>query len=210
MRKPAERAILSRRNWIFDMDGTLTVAVHDFDAIRRDLGLPEGAEILETLAAMPESRSRPLHEKLDVIESGLTLLARPSTGAALLLERLGAHRIQVGIVTRNRVVHAWETLRVAGLQRFFRREWIIGRDEAPPKPDPRGVRALLERWQSPAADSLVIGDYLFDLQAGRAAGTATVYVDESGEFPHREHADLCVRALSDLRDSLEPTVGARP
>jgi phosphoserine phosphatase len=26
--------------WIFDMDGTLTVSIHDFDSIKRILGLP--------------------------------------------------------------------------------------------------------------------------------------------------------------------------
>ncbi|MCZ7597637.1 MAG: hypothetical protein M5U09_07745 [Gammaproteobacteria bacterium] len=38
---------LARRTcWVFDMDGTLTHAVHDFDDIRRRLDLPEGLPIL--------------------------------------------------------------------------------------------------------------------------------------------------------------------
>jgi hypothetical protein len=28
-----------RGHWIFDLDGTLTVSAHDFDHIRRELGL---------------------------------------------------------------------------------------------------------------------------------------------------------------------------
>ena len=45
-------AQLTRRPcWIFDLDGTLTVAAHDFDAIRAELGLPQGRPILEALLA---------------------------------------------------------------------------------------------------------------------------------------------------------------
>ena len=34
--------LLKRKHWIFDLDGTLTIAVHDFNAIRKELGIPEG------------------------------------------------------------------------------------------------------------------------------------------------------------------------
>ena len=39
------------RNWVFDMDGTLTVAVHDFAAIREALKIPAEHDILTHLAA---------------------------------------------------------------------------------------------------------------------------------------------------------------
>ena len=41
------------RNWVFDMDGTLTVAVHDFAAIRVALDIPAEHDILTHLAALP-------------------------------------------------------------------------------------------------------------------------------------------------------------
>ncbi|MGH9885914.1 MAG: HAD family hydrolase, partial [bacterium] len=47
-----------RAHWIFDMDGTLTVAVHDFDAIRTELGLPQGKPMLEELALRPAEEAR--------------------------------------------------------------------------------------------------------------------------------------------------------
>ena len=34
------KSILSRKHWIFDLDGTLTVAVHDFKAIKEALEIP--------------------------------------------------------------------------------------------------------------------------------------------------------------------------
>ena len=44
-----------RRHWIFDMDGTLTVSAHDFEHMRRELGLPPDVPILEALHALPEA-----------------------------------------------------------------------------------------------------------------------------------------------------------
>ena len=38
------------QHWVFDMDGTLTVAVHDYKHIRRILEIPEYADILGHLA----------------------------------------------------------------------------------------------------------------------------------------------------------------
>ncbi|HCI2596782.1 TPA: HAD family hydrolase, partial [Pseudomonas aeruginosa] len=45
------------RHWVFDMDGTLTRAVHDFPAIRRALDIPEQDDILLHLAALPEAEA---------------------------------------------------------------------------------------------------------------------------------------------------------
>ena len=41
------------KHWVFDMDGTLTVAVHDFALIRRELEIPADADILTHLNGLP-------------------------------------------------------------------------------------------------------------------------------------------------------------
>ena len=45
------------RHWVFDMDGTLTVAVHDFEAIKRALEIPQSDDILHHLAALPAAEA---------------------------------------------------------------------------------------------------------------------------------------------------------
>ena len=47
------------RHWVFDMDGTLTVAVHDFAAIRVALAIPAEDDILTHLAALPADEAAP-------------------------------------------------------------------------------------------------------------------------------------------------------
>ncbi len=190
--------LLVRRHWVFDMDGTLTVAAHDFDAIRAELGLPVGRPILEALDALPSAEAMALHLRLEEIEEDIAHASRPQPGARRLLEHLTSRGVQLGIVTRNKRRLAAISLAAAGLADLFDPADVLGRDEAPHKPSPAGILWLLERWGARGSDGVMVGDYLFDLQAGRGAGCATVLFDVSGAFPWREHADRCVSRLDAL------------
>ena len=193
------RELLRRRHWIFDLDGTLTVAVHDFEAIREQLGLPPGRPILEQLAERPADERAVLAAELAAIEQDIARGARPAEGAAELLDRLSAQGHPLGILTRNTHANAMITLAASGLERWFAPEHVLGRDEAAPKPSPEGVRVHLRRWRADPADAVMVGDFAFDLQAGRAAGVATLYLDPSGVFPHAEWADVCLESFAQLR-----------
>ena len=190
---------LHRRDcWIFDMDGTLTLAVHDFPAIARALGLPDDEPILESLAALPPQRRLPLYRRLDDIELELAEQARMAVGAEDLLCDLAGRGHRLGILTRNARSVALRTLAVCGLADYFPPERVLGREQALPKPAPDGIHRLLALCSATPASSVMVGDFLFDLQAGRAAGVATVYVDGSGRFPWRAHADVSVISLKHL------------
>ena len=54
-----QKNILASQHWIFDMDGTLTIGVHDFAMMRSELGLAPDAAILETVQAMPPEQAAP-------------------------------------------------------------------------------------------------------------------------------------------------------
>ena len=71
------------KHWVFDMDGTLTVAVHDFDFIREYLEIPAQADILTHLASVPADVSAAKHAWLLEHERelvGLGLLDRGEEG----------------------------------------------------------------------------------------------------------------------------------
>jgi HAD superfamily hydrolase (TIGR01509 family) len=201
--------LAGRDHWVFDLDGTLTVAAHDFDAIRAELGLPAGKPILESLAALPRRDADELRRRLDEIELAIACEARAAVGAKALLDALRAGGARVGILTRNSQHNALATLRACGLDAFFADADVIDREVVAPKPDPAGLRLLLMRWGGDAGRAVMVGDYLFDLQAGRGAGAAVVYVDPSGAFPWREHADVVVRDLVELRERVLALHGAR-
>lgn len=190
-------------HWVFDLDGTLTLAVHDFALIRRELGVPPTADILHWLDSLSPHESAPLYRHLDLMEEELVLRTAPAPGALELVRRLHDSGVRLGILTRNsrRIAHL--TLAHIGLDSYFAAEAILGRDEAPPKPDPSGFLHLAALWGTGTAVMAMVGDYLYDLQTGRAAGAVTVHV--RGNRPHGwpDWADLEVETLAELHRLLE-------
>ena len=180
--------------WIFDMDGTLTVAVHDFDAIRAELGLRPSEPILEQLARGARGRERARCWRGSTRSSSRSRAGRAAAdGAHALLERARARGARLGIVTRNSFANALETLRACGLARFFAPECVLGREAAAPKPDPEGIHRLLgplARRAAPGRD----GRRLPLRPARRPRGGHRDRVRRpSGGFQFAEHADVAVR-----------------
>ncbi|HBO6757454.1 TPA: HAD family hydrolase, partial [Pseudomonas aeruginosa] len=176
------------RHWVFDMDGTLTRAVHDFPAIRRALDIPEQDDILLHLAALPEAEAAAKHAWLLEHERALAEAARPAPGALELVRELQRRGVRLGILTRNDHQLALITLEAIGLGGCFPTEHILGRGEARPKPDPDGLLRIARRWNVTPAELVMVGDYRFDLDCGRAAGSRTVLVNLP-ENPWPELAD---------------------
>ena len=185
------------RGIIFDLDGTLVDSRLDFDAMRREMGLPVGVPILEGLANVPDGpeRDRMLavmrnHELRGADES------RPFDGVIEFLSHLEERGIPSAVLTRNsresaeRTLHRWK----------LSFSQIVTREDAPPKPDPAGVHLIADRWGLPPHQLVVIGDYLFDPQAGRRAGTRSVLF-APGECP--EFANEADFVLRDFRHAVD-------
>jgi HAD superfamily hydrolase (TIGR01509 family) len=176
------------QHWVFDMDGTLTVSVHDFAAIRQALGIPPEDDILTHLAALPAEEGRAKHAWLLEHERELAVASRAADGAVELVRALKARGCRLGILTRNARELAHITLAAIGLDDCFAVADIIGRDEALPKPDPDGLLRLAQSWDVNPRDLVMVGDYRFDLDCGRAAGARTVLVNVA-ENPWPESTD---------------------
>jgi HAD superfamily hydrolase (TIGR01509 family) len=184
--------------WIFDMDGTLTLSIHDFDGIKRILGLPIDQPILEALDNLPADQAAELHQQLDALELDIAHQSTAQVGARELLTKLRSRGNQIGILTRNSKSNAKATLAACGLAEFFPAELILSRHCCQPKPNPAGILQLLSGWNAQPDRSVMVGDYVFDLEAGRRAGSATIYLDPTGKFPWQDHADLPITALAEI------------
>lgn len=189
---------LQRPCWIFDLDGTLTCPVHDFVHMRQALGMAADADILGTIAVLPEPDRSAMMVRLDQLELHYARLAEPAEGVLHLLVHLHNRGVKLGILTRNSRDIALQSLQAIGAAHFFAPEWVLGRDEARPKPDPDGIERLLDHWQCPAEQTVMVGDFRFDLEVGRAAGTATVHVAPAGAPQWPELTDLQVSSLAQL------------
>ena len=191
-----------RAHWIFDLDGTLTVSAHDFEHMRRELGLPPQAPILEALQAMPESEAAPLWKVLNELEFYYAGKASVMQGATELLQKLHAGGRQLAILTRNTMPVVKHTLQACKIAHFFPLEHILDRDSCIPKPSPDGIERLLRFWQADADDTVMVGDYLYDLEAGKGAGVATIHVDTRGDVDWSEFTDIRVESLGEIMEYL--------
>ncbi|MBH1495060.1 HAD family hydrolase [Stenotrophomonas riyadhensis] len=192
-------ALSAIRHWVFDMDGTLTVAMHDFARIKRELAIPAQDDILTHLAALPAAEASAKHAWLLAHERELAAASVPATGAVALVRALQGAGCRLGILTRNVRNLAQVTLQAIGLGDVFAEEDIIGRDEAEPKPSPDGLQYFLQRWQVDPAQVVMVGDYRFDLECGRAAGTRTLLVNA----PDNPWPDMACWHLADCAAVLE-------
>lgn len=190
-----------RSAWVFDLDGTLTQPVHDFAHIRRELGIAPEQDILATIESQSDAQRCTMLAQLDQLERHYASLAQPAEGAIELLSSLLEMKCHLGILTRNSREMAICALGAIGASGFFLPEAIIGRDEARPKPDPHGLEILIGQWGEVSTRTVMVGDFRYDLEAGRAVGAATVHVDSQGRsWP--ELTDLRVTCLTELNKIL--------
>lgn len=183
---------------IFDLDGTITQPYFDFDAIREEIGLArDSGPLLESMEKMtPQLRQKAeeilhKHEQKAVIESKL------NAGAKQTLSQLRASGIHIGILTRNQRANAYAIADKHNLQ--F--DAVIGREDGPAKPDAFGVLELCRQFGVKPQETMLVGDYLFDLLCAKAAGACAVLLanhHQADDFI--EHADFCIENISGILD----------
>lgn len=182
---------------LFDMDGTLTQPVFDFDVIRREIGLPTEPRtpVLEAMEAMSEAQRRRAeaillhHEERAAKDSELW----PDTLDVLAaVQRAG---IPSAVVTRNSRLSAATVLSKHGIAV----DAVYTRDDGPVKPLPDPVLRTCERLGAEPARCWMVGDYAFDIRSGNAAGAVTVLMMGDGPVPtFADEADHRIRRLSEL------------
>ncbi|MCJ7773970.1 MAG: HAD family hydrolase, partial [Desulfobacterales bacterium] len=184
------------KNWIFDMDGTLTIAVHDFDAIRNDLGIPQGKRILEAIEEMPSEQAETFYRRFEEIEMELACRTQPQNSARELLSILHQNGTNLGILTRNNTKNAKKTLLNCGFSDFFESKCIIGRESVKPKPHPEGIHQLLDLWNASPDETIMVGDHPMDIEAGLQAGTFTIFISPNSHTC--EHSGLTISNLNEI------------
>ncbi len=186
---------------IFDLDGTITQPYFDFDAIRQEMGLDKNSgPVLEQMQKMsPQQRQHAekilhFHEQQAVTESKL------NPGAKQALDTLREANIRIGILTRNRRSNALAIARKHNLK--F--DTIVDREDGPVKPDAFGVLQICRQFGVQPEETLVVGDYLFDLLSAKAAGAVAVLLanhQKADEFT--KHADFRIEKIDQIFQIIE-------
>jgi phosphoglycolate phosphatase len=180
---------------LFDFDGTLATLNLDFADMRRRVlalavtqGLPldalQGLYILEMVehaavllrqhrADLAEAFYRTAHQLLQDIEVEAAQSSSLLPGVPELLQALRQRRIGVGIVTRNCA---------AAVRRMFPQldeycQAFLPRDQVTQvKPHPGHLQTALERLGSSPTRTIMVGDGVLDIQAGKALGMFSIGV----------------------------------
>jgi HAD superfamily hydrolase (TIGR01509 family) len=187
---------------LFDFDGTLTLpGALDFPAIKRELNCPPHLPILEYLEMVPPEAKAALMKILESAEEKAAEQSLPNAGAEECLLSLRHNGLLLGIITRNSLPSvrlAMKRFETVGLHDFSA---VITRDDSLPKPHPDGVHKACERMGLGASEVMVVGDFRFDVMAGKAAGACTVLLTNgrpSVMAPGDPEPDFTVTCLEEI------------
>ncbi len=202
--RPGRRAI---RAVVFDFDGTLTrPGALDFPAVKRLLGCPRDSTILEFIDSLEgDAAKRAAFSKLEEAELDAARRSVPNHGAVELLRRLAAKGIRMGIITRNCMASIEEALKsFPGITADGFGIIITRESPCRPKPHPDGVLAACRALGVEPGETLVVGDFIFDVEAGAAAGAVTALITNGGEPEEmRVQADHVIASLNEIPEILE-------
>jgi hydrogenase expression/formation protein HypE len=188
---------------IFDFDGTLTEpGALDFGALHKAVGCPREIGLLEFLAQLTDPEARAVKEAI-LLEAEVEAAerCRPNEGAAELVAFLRENQVPMAIITRNSrlaVDVAFEHMPEIDEDWFGA---VLTRDlPVNPKPFPDGVRLAAELLGVAEGKLLMVGDHDFDIEAGRRAGTMTMYLRNTPRVEDGPPgADFIVESLAEAR-----------
>ena len=186
---------------IFDLDGTITQPFFNFDDIREEIGLPrDSGPLLESMEKMTAQQRQDAEKILHYHEQKAVTESKLNSNAKKTLSVLRAAGIRIGILTRNKRDNALAIARKHDLQ--F--DTVIGREDGPVKPDAFGVLQICEQFGVEPRETMLVGDYLFDLLCAKAAGAVAVLLanhNQADEFV--EHADFCIKDISRILEIID-------
>ena len=186
---------------IFDLDGTITQPYFDFDAIREEIGLAkDSGPVLESMEKMTAQQRQDAEKILYYHEQKAVTESKLNANAKQTLSAIRAAGIHIGVLTRNKRSNALAIAR----KHKLKFDAVIGREDGPVKPDAFGVLQLSRQFGVKPEETLLVGDYLFDLLCAKAAGAVAVLLvnhDQAEEFT--EHADFCIEDISRILEIIE-------
>ena len=197
----------SVRAVLFDLDGVLVESREATERVWRDWALRKGIDEDELVSAMHGVRSveviRALRPELDAVAESEEVERRQAEdvrglraipGAA---EALGALREEaVAVVTSATRPLAEARLGAVGIEPPA--VMVFAGDVERGKPDPEGYLTAARRLGVDPAEALVVEDSPPGIEAGRAAGAATVGVTSTHAAAELAAADVVIGSLEEL------------
>jgi phosphoglycolate phosphatase len=226
MKAPEEQNKFHKiRAFIFDFDGTLAVLNIDFSFMRgkvfdlmKRYGVVEELveerylleiidEVYQILSKKDPSSAEDFYQKAHQILHEIEMKAAEKgsliPGAERALKKLGRNGIKIGIITRN----CEEAVRKVfpNINDFC--DVFVSRNSVKKvKPHPDHLTYVMESLKVSGQESVMVGDHIIDIQAGKKVGMKTIGVltgrTKKEEF-EKAKADYILRDVSEVGRLLE-------
>ena len=186
---------------LFDMDGTLTRPMLDFDAIKAEMGIGDRA-ILEAMVDMPPDDRLRCETILDRHEEHAAEQSELNDGCLPLLDYLRSRDVPTALITRNSSRSVETVLAKHAL--MFR--CVIARETCAPKPHPEPLWLACRQLGVSVRHAWMVGDGRYDIEAGRAAGVWTIWLSHGGRRRFTAEPNMDVKDLGELQSLLRRTL----
>ena len=166
---------------IFDMDGTITVPVTDWQELRARIGAPPERSIMEHIRSLSADDQVRANEILLETEFQATDGVKLNEGFRELLAEIKSRGMRTAVVTNNHGAAMQNVL----TQHDLRFDVALSRDDGELKPAPDLIHIALQRLGCLPENALAIGDSHLDVSACDAAGVTCLYLTHSApKFDH--------------------------
>ena len=188
---------------LFDFDGTLTrPGALDWSMIKNEIECPLDQTVLEFIQSLPENKQPIAMKKLDDFEHSGAINSQPNDMAEEIVLWFRSQGIPLGIISRNSlkcIRLAFNCFKKIKISDF---EFVISRDDPiSPKPSPDGILLAADKFGLDPQALLIVGDFVADIQAGKAAGAITVYLNSTRTpLPTNVNSDFQIDKLTDLKE----------
>lgn len=188
------------RGIIFDLDGVLVKSDLNFQEISERIFGERKFPLLENILQMEDSSQRESAIKiLKEYENKAALTCSLNHGIYFLFSLLNKYKIKKGLVTRN------NRESVCIILEKFKLDFdaIVTREDTLPKPAKESIILACKKMGLSPTEVIVLGDYEFDMVAGKSAGAFTVLL-KSALQPDSQHADVVVNSIEEFTNFLKP------
>jgi phosphoglycolate phosphatase len=202
---------------IFDLDGTLINSLEDLtdatnymlsemgrkklsaEGVRKLVG--QGARRLVE-RALPDASLLDIDRALNIFlaynEGHIVDKTRLYQGVKETLVQLRDQGYRLAVISNKNEALCQKVTQTLGVKTFF--EAVIGADSmSSRKPSPEPVLKLLRDFRVAAAETVIVGDSINDVEAGKAAGVVTVGCTYGyGELSELSNSDYCVASFTEI------------
>lgn len=184
---------------LFDLDGVIVENMLDFKRISEQIFGEVKFPLLENISQIKdEEEKKRAHFILNAHEQRAANRCQLKEGINQVIKFLDRYNIKKGVITRNSrnsvsvIVHRFN----------FRFDALISREDAPPKPAKEPVILACKKMNLPPTHVLLLGDYKFDMMAGKKAGVRTVLLRNNSQLSS-PYADKTVNCLFDFVEHIK-------